>query len=283
MVDFNSLRRLKYRPSPSEFIDEDVNYSTFSTIESKFEKNSGYLDQLIFDGKWSEAKLYITENGRCARQWRRCPQFMNCGGDSFVLPIHLALIREDVPMEFLESLIFAYPESIEKRESSNHRNCVHIAIKSRVPDRIISRLLALYPLAVQDKDMFGRIPLHYAVSNHRSLSLISDLIVLCPSSVAAQDKAGWSPLHVAVDTLNPIDVIMLLLLKSKSLITVTTHKGKTPLDIAQDSDKEIDSVIIDVLNAAKTKLELLPVVENFRKAEMRNKNMWQIMSETTFV
>lgn len=275
MVDFNLLYRTKCY--------EDENSSTFFTISSKSEKSSGCLDQLIFDSKWKEAKIYIMENGRCARQWRRCPQFMNNRGDSFVLPIHLALTREDVPMDFLESLIFAYPESIEKRETFNHRNCIHIAIKSKVPDYIIFHLLHMYPLAVQSQDIFGRIPLHYAVSNHRSLPLISELIALCPASIAAQDKTGWSPLHVAVDTLCSHDVIQLFLLKSKALVVLTTQKGKTPLDIAQESDCEKNIVVRNMLEMTRKKVDMLPIVDHFRKAEIRNKNMWEVMSETSFV
>lgn len=283
MVDFNVFRRSTYRSNSSEFIFEDENSSTFSSINSKHETNSRYLDQLIFDGKWMEAKLYITENGRCARQWRRCPQFMNNRGDSFVLPIHLAVTHGDVPMDFLESLLFAYPESIEKRESFNQRNCIHIAIKSRVPDTIISQLLRLYPLAVQCQDSFGRLPLHYAISNHRSLSLISELIALCPASIAAQDKAGWSPLHVAVDKFSAVDIVELFLMKSMALITLTTKTGKTPLDIAQESDEETNTAIMKILLRARKTVELLPIVENFRNAEKRGKNMWAVMSETSFV
>ena len=267
-----------------QYISDEESSATFSVKESKFGKASNrYLDQLIFDSKWNEAKLFVEENGRCARRWRTSPQFMNNGGDSYVLPIHLALTREDVPLEFLETLIFAYPECVEKRESFNRRSCVHIAIKSLVPDYIISYLINLHPLAVQEKDIYGRIPLHYAVSHLRSLTFISELIALCPTSVFAQDNRGWSPLHVAAGTFSSIAVVQLLLSRSKDLIKITTKIGHTPLDIAEKSDSETITDIIEILRIAQKKANHSPTVDNVYHALIRNKNIGLVMSETSFV
>lgn len=252
--------------------------SALSTLERSSSMSSKYLDELMFDGRWDEAASYVKQNGRHAMKYRRAPQFMNVKEDSFVLPIHVALTKADVPLEFLEALVFAYPNSLMKHDSSLQRGCLHIAIKSRVPDHIISYLIHAYPGGARLQDVMGRLPLHYAISNLRSLSLISALIVECPRSIWAQDKMGWSPLHVASGT--SLDVIKLLLSKSQETITLTTTRGRTPLVIAEESEHKNKQEIVLFLQDAQKALERLPVFQNLRNAEKNGKNIFAIMSET---
>lgn len=268
----------------SKPIFDAENSVTMSVVHLNIERKSsaGYLDQLIFEKQWEKARIFVCNNGASARKWRRCPQFMSVNGDSLALPIHLALTHEDVTIDFLESLIFAYPECVKKRESFSNRTCIHIAIKSRVPDHIIAYLINLYPPAAFCHDIYGRVPLHYAVSNMRSRSLISELVRLCPASIFAQDNRGWSCLHVAVDTFCSIEVINLFLSISLELITLKTKLGKTPLDIAKESSHTNNSHMIYLLSLAQKKFEQLPVVQNIRRAEKSNKNMHLVMDSACF-
>jgi len=249
------------------------------SARSTVERSTKYLDGLVFDSRWKEATEYVKQNGRLAMKYRTSPQFMNTNEDSRVLPIHVALTKADVTLEYLEALIFAYPNSLRKQDSMNRRGCLHIAVKSRVPDRIVSYLMRMYPEGVTLQDSMGRVPLHYAVSNLRSLSLLSELIAACPRSIWAQDKVGWSPLHVAVGTLASSDVVKLFLSKSKEIITLTTTKGRTPMFVAKESDNQNKDEIINMLADAQKSLESLPVFQNMRDAERRSKNVFAVMSE----
>jgi hypothetical protein len=278
--------RSKNRASASNIFCTDSYRSggaaTLSAVSarSKVERSSSkYLHELMYDSRWNDATDYVNQNGRLASKYRRYPQFMNNKEDSFVLPIHVALTKADVTIEFIEALIFAYPNSLKKRESSQHKNCLHIAIKSRVPDNIILYLIRAYPEGGKLQDLMGRIPLHYSISNLRSLSLISTLIAVCPRSIRAQDKMGWSPLHVAADTLSSLDVIKLLSSESQETIFLTTMRGRTPLVVAKESDSKNKQEIVDFLQNAQKKLESLPVFKNFRNAEKNGKNIFAIMSE----
>jgi hypothetical protein len=253
--------------------------ASISVISARSTGSTKYIDGLVFDSRWKEATEYVKQNGRHAMKYRRSPQFMNINEDSLVLPIHVALTKADVTLEFLEALIFAYPNSLKKQDSVHRRGCLHIAVKSRVPDHIISYLLRMYPEGVTLQDSMGRVPLHYAVSNLRSLSLLSELIAACPRSIWAQDRVGWSPLHVAAGTLASSDIVKLFLSKSKEIITLTTTKGRTPMVVAKESDNQNKDEIINMLANAQKSLERLPTFQNMRDAERRSKNIFAVMSE----
>ena len=276
MHQLSSRRRISISSSSSS------ERSTFS-VRSTTEKSYHYLHQLMFDGNWSDATNFINANGKFARKKRVAPQFLNTLCNSDLLPIHFACSRSDVTYEFLEALLFAYPSSITKRESGCLRNCLHIAVKSRVPDEIISYLIRRYPEGVKMQDAMGRIPLHYALSNMRSAELIEELIAACPETLWAQDKLGWSPLHVAVGTLTPAEVIEHILSISAETITLTTQSGRTPMMIAMNSDISRSDKVIDMIAKTEEEFGKIPAIANYRMAVKERKSIFNAMSEACYV
>jgi hypothetical protein len=246
------------------------------------EKSSTYLDQLIFDECWEEATALVRANGRHAMKLRKSPLFMNTLGDSKLLPIHLACANPTVTFDFLESLLFSNPASIQARESGSNRLCLHIAVKCGVPDDIISYLVKTYPEGLTMQDSMGRLPLHSAISNHRSSALISEFISRYPRTVFAADGLGWSPLHVAAFKCSPISVIELILFQSIEVTTLTTLRGRTPLHVAVMSTNRNKESVIKILSKTERSLCQCPVVANYREAEKNEKNIWNTMSDTVF-
>ncbi|GFH46138.1 hypothetical protein CTEN210_02612 [Chaetoceros tenuissimus] len=276
----NTFHKSKIR---YEYPEDDGSVSVASAASSVV-RGSNYLFELMFYNRWDEATERVREKGHYGRKWKRLPQFMNCPEDSQALPIHYALSKADVPLSLIEALIFAYPESIQKRETANRRGCLHIAIKSGVKNEIISYLLKLHPEGARIIDGMGRVPLMYAISNGRSFSLISEIVKVCPEAVCSQDYSGWSPLHVVAGTLPKIPVAELLLSVSESIINMTTKQGSTPLIIAQENDtSKYREDIVQFLSKAQKSFERNPLVKNFREAEKSQKNLLLTFQDATFV
>ena len=132
------------------------------------------------------------------------------------------------------------------------------------------------------QDSMGRLPLHYAISNHRSSALISEFISRYPRTVFAADGLGWSPLHVAAFKCSPISVIELILFQSIEVTTLTTLRGRTPLHVAVMSTNRNKESVIKILSKTERSLCQCPVVANYREAEKNEKNIWNTMSDTVF-
>lgn len=145
---------------------------------------------LISSNEWKRAQELIEENGNLVRRWTVAPSLSGGVYASDILPIHQACKMDDVNIHFLESLLFAYPESIKKRETGFRRIPLHIAIRARVSDEVILYLLNKYPEGAAIQDVLGRVPLHYAISNHASMPVIHALIKTCRSAACAADNLG---------------------------------------------------------------------------------------------
>ncbi len=273
--------------SVSSMTDESGSFtsdegSSFSDMTLRSEKSSTHLDKLIFDGRWEEAIAVLRANGRHAMTFRKSHQFINTLDSTILLPIHLACANSTVKLDFLELLLFSNPASIHEKELSNGRLCLHIALKCNVPDHIILYLVEKYPGSLMTPDLIGRLPLHYAISNHRSFALISEFISRYPRTILASDNDGWSPLHVAIELCAPINTIDLILSHSIEAITLTTMKGKTPLDLAMNSSNRNRESVIAILSRAEELLCEYVVVANFREAEKKEKNVYNMMTNAVF-
>jgi len=169
------------------------------------------LIQLIANSEWSKAKELVEENGNLVRKWTVAPSLTGGVHAADILPIHQACKMENVTVHFLECLLFAYPESIKKRESGFRRTPLHIAIRARVSDEVIFYLLNKFPDGASLQDVLGRVPLHYAISNHSSMEVIHNLIKACPPAACAADNLGWTPLHVAANTARSAEMVETLI------------------------------------------------------------------------
>ena len=218
------------------------------------------------DEEWPNAIDIIQMDPSMARKRIIAHEFMGSSRTSEVLPIHLALSEADVPIELIQALVRAHPDSVRKTETGYERNCIHIALKSFASDAVVSYLIQLYPEACQMQDSLGRLPLHYSISNVHSLPLIQEVIHVYPEAVKAWDNKGWTPLMVACQTYSSPDLIRILLSIAPETILMTTKKGSTALGIAAAFEKNHSGAIVPILEEMEGFFRELPVIQNYRKA-----------------
>mmetsp|Transcript_26989 Transcript_26989/g.31399 ORF Transcript_26989/g.31399 Transcript_26989/m.31399 type:complete len:239 (-) Transcript_26989:9-725(-) len=230
-----------------------------------FGRNS--LTNLIANNEWSKAKELVEENGNLVRKWTVAPSLTGGVHAADILPIHQACKMESVTIHFLESLLFAYPESIKKRESGFRRTPLHIAIRARVSDEVIFYLLNKFPEIAGVQDVLGRVPLHYAISNHSSMAVIHNLIKACPPTACAPDNLGWTPLHVAANTARSAEMVETLIHSGAETVVAKTRKGNTPMMCANMSRGPDRDLIISILLEEEQKFEKTAYFQNFREAE----------------
>jgi hypothetical protein len=233
---------------------------------SHYKPHTNQLSRAIMDGEWLKAATLVRDEPSRARKTIVVYEFMGSFKTSKVLPIHLALSDPKVPIELIQILIQTYPGSLRKVESGYQRNCIHIALKGRVSNTIISYILQLAPVLCRKQDRLGRLPLHYAIHNGHSLSLTKEVIHVYPEAVKAWDNLWWSPLHVACQAEPSRELILLLLTISPEIILMTTRKGSTALDIARGSKSDRKEEILPILEDFDAMVRNLPVMQNYQEA-----------------
>lgn len=221
----------------------------------------------IANGEWKRAKEMIEDNGNLVRRWSTAPSLTGGVAAADILPIHQACKMSDVSVQFLEALLWAYPESIRKRESGFRRIALHIAIRARCSNDVILFLLEKYPEAATTQDILGRVPLHYAISNHAPMKVIHALISTCPATARAADNLGWTPLHVAANCARSIEMVETLIQCGSEAVVYVTKKGNTPLMVAQMSEGPDKELIMVLLMEEQEKFEKTAYFRNFREAE----------------
>lgn len=223
---------------------------------------------LIDDHQWDEAIALIKSDPSVTKKHYPLPAFVNeWKGVSDVYPIHHACSMMDTPLELIEVLLFAYPDCVEKTESALQRTCLHIAILKNLPDNIVSRLIDVYPDAVQQQDKFGRVPLHYACSNSRSSESLKQLIMPFPQCIQAPDWKMWTPFHVAVTKNTDPDIITFMLSLCPEAVASKNDKGKNALTLASESYHTLNKDRIrEIVRKKGVELDELPESQNLRTA-----------------
>jgi len=236
-----------------------------SKMKSVFGGNP--LINLIANSEWNRARQMIEENGNLVRKWSVAPSLTGGVAAADILPIHQACKMSDVTVQFLESLLWAYPESIKKRETGFRRVALHVAIRARASDAVILYLLDKYPEGASTQDVLGRVPLHYAISNHSTMTVINSLISTCPATARAADNLGWTPLHVAANVARSAAMVETLVQCGSEAVVSATKKGNTPLMCAQMSEGPDKELIQSILIEEEQKFEKTAYFKNFREAE----------------
>lgn len=229
------------------------------------------LTNLIANSEWARAKEMVEDNGNLVRKWSVAPSLSGGVHATDILPIHQACKMEGITITFLESLLFAFPESLKKRETGFRRIALHIAIRARVPDEIIFYLLNKYPEGAAVQDMLGRVPLHYAISNYSSMNVIKSLISACRATACAADNLGWTPLHVAANTARSAEMVEMLIECGVETVVSTTKKGNTPHMCANMSEGPYREMILEMLHREEKKFEDTAFFQNYREAETKER------------
>ena len=248
------------------------------SYSSKVNDETATLQELIADRQWQRAINLIRGKGRLAQKKFKVPAFMHeWKGEAEIYPIHQACSSPTVPLELIDTLLFAYPDGINKTESNMKRNCLHIAVRAGVADEIIEYFLSEYPSLVYKSDEEGRIPLHYAISNGCSNEIVRKMVSICPRSICAPDVRGWTPMHVAVGRETDPDIIRFMVSACPEAVLLRTNAGSTlskVMNLSPTSFSDLYSHIIteaqcEISNSASYKgyrrrtIKMIPISENY--------------------
>ena len=165
-----------------------------------------------------------------------------CVGD---LPLHIAIKRK-CSEEIITSLVEAYPDGLKVKDDFGQLPLI-MAIQYRCSVDIIRSLVKEYPDGAQVKDQRGVLPLHRAVKGF-PLETIRMLVKAYPGSVYDKDDDGWLPLHFT-DKHTNVEVLKFLLEAYPEGVKVKNHdKGRLPLHCAIQRGSSVE--IIQILVAA---------------------------------
>mmetsp|Transcript_17698 Transcript_17698/g.27093 ORF Transcript_17698/g.27093 Transcript_17698/m.27093 type:complete len:244 (+) Transcript_17698:211-942(+) len=186
------------------------------------------LNRFISNEKWDMAIEYTRSYPREARSWSTRPGFFEGVKESTVLPIHAASALHP-PVEIINVLCAAYPESLKLTESAYRRNALHIACRSQASAEVVKALMEYGPEAAVTDDSLGRLPIHYALSNAATDEVILIMLKKYPGTARCTDTRGWLPIHVACSVGSSLEVVKALLDAYPESVTLRTSKGNTPL------------------------------------------------------
>ncbi len=252
-----------------------MNCQTTSKLDCRtdkaIEKNDvNSLCHMIMEGKWQNAIRLLGVQPELAQYKVKAHKFMGYYKDSYVLPLHLALLEESIPFSMIVALLHAYPEGIQVRETSCQRNSLHIMFMTLgSSDSIVSYLIQLHPTLCLETDSLGRLPIHYAIYYNRSIPVLKELLHVCFNTVKATDHRGWSPLHIACQMDASYEIISQILSASPEMVFTRTLGGLTPYDIAALHGREH---IKTILANTEHDLNKLPLLLNYDHAVKASKS-----------
>jgi len=128
------------------------------------------------------------------------PQFLRLS--SSALPsLHLLCIKNDVTLSEFKSALSSDPGSIATPESATKYLPLHIAcLNSQTPLEVLEYLSSAGPKALESKDFEGRTPLHnIALQPSSTRECLEHLIAANPKSLKAKDLKDNLPLTLAAN------------------------------------------------------------------------------------
>jgi len=137
------------------------------------------------------------------------------------------------PIEF-KKLLQKSPNVLHIKDEKG-RLPLHLALKMHFPFISIYFLIKHWPESVQEKTIYGKVPLHYVrFDNEQSLRYVQMLVQAWPDAVREQDDRGRLPLHYACFNASgqPEGIIQLLVECWPESLLVSTIAGNLPLHVA---------------------------------------------------
>jgi hypothetical protein len=115
------------------------------------------LSLAITSDHWNNVVQICNARPGAARVWGTRHGLFEGIKDSNVLPIHEALVA-GAPFDSIQSLLYAYPDSVYCKESSYKRLPLHCACRKNAILPVVELLLKQYADASLTADNLGRLP-----------------------------------------------------------------------------------------------------------------------------
>lgn len=148
-------------------------------------------------------------------------------------PLHLAC-RSHLSEDLVMKIIQIYPEAVHKMTMFG--TALHSACDNNMQyENVIVKLIEMNPVALQEQDKDGRLPIQRAIIANQPVPVFKLLLDSDPLGLQRGGRSrhidNVTPLHLACDTDN-IDLIQYFMQRSDLLINVRDRHGSTPLHYA---------------------------------------------------
>ena len=136
-------------------------------------------------------------------QWQCRTWLRNNVQRTTTLPIMLALRDQSCPLDVIEILIEAFPESLSLSDRSDGMLPLHWACWAKQSDVIVSSLCEHWREAAHVYDKFGRLPIHiaceYGVPSQCGAEVINVLLHANPMSIQSVNADQKTPLDIVME------------------------------------------------------------------------------------
>lgn len=189
------------------------------------------LWSLIESRKWSDLLEQIKNH----------PEEAQTIGNRGSLPIHRACnLGTMVPLEVIEQLIDAYPQSLEHKAGKCAELPLHVAVSHEhngLHMEIVKLLLRHYKEGAAVQDAHGQTPLtsHLFFYRHPNLQVIQMLVEAHPHAIQMIDIYQKCPLHYAARCDN-WDICQYLIELYPEALQIKSKSGQLPREIANYHD-----------------------------------------------
>lgn len=208
------------------------------------------LNLYLFEEDWQSAITEIECHPNETKVWSTRPGFFDGDHESQVLPIHVACSLH-APLDVIKAIVEAYPECLEKKETSFKRLPIHVACQFAAPGNVVEYMAQEHVASTLEPDILGRLPIHYACSNGAPMGVVTTLLKVNLASTLYSDYNGWLPLHVAVHFGAGTEVIREIVRVCPSACQMQTKKRSTALSLAEKvktkNKEEVIAIIRDAM------------------------------------
>jgi len=169
------------------------------------------------------------------------------------LPIHTALVNQNITCRVIQLLLDSLPESISQPNPYGdlpiHCLCENKNIDETVSVEILNYLIQAYPESVQHGTSHGELPIHVAVGASMSPKFLKILVDAYPESVRIPLEVDRKlPIHWACSSVNcSVDVVKYLLDVYPESINVEAHDGWLPIHMVAYSNGPQKADVIEHL------------------------------------
>ena len=213
------------------------------------------MSQAIDSEQWDKVISLARSKPELAKKWSERTGFFEGIRPACVLPLHEACAHDSVPVQVIQALIPAYPESIHKSESAYQRLAIHIACRKTAKIDVVHYLLQEYADGSIEPDVLGRLPVHYALSNGANEAVVNLLLDYRPNAAAGVDRRGWTPLHVACSMGASTSIITRLLQLFPQASVMITSKGTSVFDCMDSHCAPNKAQVLDMLRKCQEQVE----------------------------
>jgi Ankyrin repeats (3 copies) len=165
------------------------------------------------------------------------------------LPLHHACGQKLVPLELIQALMEAYPESTMEKDETGKVPLIH-ACRRDAPLDIVKEVLTEETARATDAE--GKAALHWACEYRASLEKIKVLVETSREVLELKDVYGRLPMHwecsVVSDRKDKMPVVKYLVREFPEAVSAKDKDGKTPLQMIDLSE------VFDFLQATQQSL-----------------------------